>query len=423
MTTLEMSQRVSPSILDPQAHFLTLLNKITQLQWVRESLPAQTKHYQSLKQQQEREVHLKSLLEKQILEYRKKQDASSGLLTLKRTTDTNKNEPTCMDLIERLQRCDRKLKDMENQVNAAQIMLHDLRLTKHTLDTHCLDLHTLYDEIVPRNPDDPSYIIEQHLKEEVTQLAYDIPQIEKDIHSHSTAQKKIYESRELMEKAMMTLPGASMFLDRHAGHRSTGNHPSTLFPTVLTNMTDISVPSLKDAEKLASEAYELELHASKLCKEVPLIPSSSFNRDDNVVTVLTAYRGYRLKLETILRTKLNPQLQRLHQQLGVTKYQYEQKTIEWIDQQIIMLEYWLRQNGGLHNVNLNREISMLRMGRVTIDDALETNDLAVAATLPEYSPRDHGRLPTPRSSLDNLPGYYSHPHQQQEDTSPPAYIG
>jgi hypothetical protein len=54
------------------------------------------------------------------------------------------------------------------------------------------------------------------------------------------AQKKLYEARELMEKAMMTLPGASLFLDRQAHAGGTTRHPS-LFP----HMADISVPSLK----------------------------------------------------------------------------------------------------------------------------------------------------------------------------------
>jgi hypothetical protein len=122
-----------------------------------------------------------------------------------------------------------------------------------------------------------------------------------------------------------------------------------------------------------------------------------------VISVLTAYRGYRLKVETILRTQLNPRLNKLQCQLAITKYHYEQKTIEWIDQQIIMLEDLLRQNGCLQNISLDREISILRMGsnaaivavaaetsgRVTVDDALEVNqstaDVERNGVLPEYS--------------------------------------
>ncbi|KAI8343930.1 hypothetical protein BC941DRAFT_343114 [Chlamydoabsidia padenii] len=256
-------------------------------------------------------------------------------------------------------------------------------------------------------PDDSSQVIERHLKEEATQLASDIPKIEMDIKSHMAAQKKLYEARDLMEKAMMTLPGASTFLDRQAlaGHASSGQQHSLFMKSpILTTMMDITVPSLKDAEKLASEAYLLQSQASKLCKNaVPLIPSSSFNHDDNVISVLTAYRGYRLKVETILRTQLNPRLNKLQSQLAITKYHYEQKTIEWIDQQIIMLEALLRQNGCLENINLDREISILRMGsnaaivavaaetsgRVTVDDALEVNqsnaEVERNGVLPEYS--------------------------------------
>ncbi|CAO3595511.1 unnamed protein product [Absidia cylindrospora] len=327
------------------------------------------------------------------------------------SNNENKNEPSYTDLIEQLRRCDAKLLDIETQIQSAETMLQDLRLNKRKLDTHCSDLHALYDEIVPITPDDPSHIIERHLKDEVSQLSDDIPQIEKDIKSHSGAQKKLYEARELMEQAMMTLPGATTFLDRQAlaGHGSTGQHSLFMKSPALSTMMDITVPSLKDAEKLASEAYGLELEASKLCKDVPLIPNSTFNRDDNVISVLTAYRGYRLKIESILRTQLNPRLNKLQSQLAITKYHYEQKTIEWIDQQIIMLEDLLRRNGCLQNVNLDREISMLRMGsnaaivavaaetsgRVTVDDALEVvtqsnADVERNGVLPEYSANARG---------------------------------
>lgn len=66
MMTFEPTEHVTPSTLDPLDRFLTLVRDIGELQWVRESLPVQTKHYQTLKQHQEREMHLKTLLEKQM---------------------------------------------------------------------------------------------------------------------------------------------------------------------------------------------------------------------------------------------------------------------------------------------------------------------------------------------------------------------
>jgi hypothetical protein len=117
------------------------------------------------------------------------------------------------------------------------------------------------------------------------------------------------------------------------------------------------------------------------------------------MTVLTAYRGYRLKIETILRIKLNPQLSKLQDQLTATKYQYEQKTIDWMDQQIIMLEDWLRHHGRLQNMDLDREMDLLRC---------QVNTRTPPHDLPGYS---HD---TPRPALDGLPGYYSQ--------APPAYV-
>ncbi|CAO3611142.1 unnamed protein product [Cunninghamella echinulata] len=302
-------------------------------------------------------------------------------------------------------------------------MLQDLRMNKHSLDTHCMDLHSLYDEIIPEIHDDPAHIIEKHLKEEVIQLASDIPRIENDIQSHIEAQSKLYEARECMEKAMMSLPGASTFLDRQAlASRSVGHHSLFGKSSALSALVDITIPSLKDAENLASKAYELQLQASKLCREVPVIPTSTISKDESVMNVLTAYRGYRLKIESVLRTQLNPRLIKLQSQLAMTRYHYEQKTIEWIDQQITMLETLLRENGCLKNINLDREISMLRMGsnaaivavaaetsngRITVDDALEVashttrTHLERNGHLPEYSENARS-LDTPRSSYEDI---------------------
>ncbi|CAO3618225.1 unnamed protein product [Cunninghamella blakesleeana] len=436
MATTDSSQPITTFPSEPQLYedqFIRLLKEITKLQWVRESLPVQSKYYEGLKQRHKRELHLKELIEKQLQEHRKKQDASSNLRMLKRSSsstsssntsihnETTTSEPSYSELIERLRNSETKISDIETQLHSAESMLQDLRMNKHSLDTHCMDLHSLYDEIIPDTPNDPAHIIEQHLKKEVIQLANDIPRIENEIQSHTEAQTKLYEARENMEKAMMSLPGASTFLDRQALASRTVSHHS-LFgkSSTLSSLVEIAIPTLKDAANWASKAYELQLQASKLCREVPVIPHSIINKDESVMNILTAYRGYRLKIETILRTQLNPRLIKLQSQLAMTRYHYEQKSIEWIDQQITMLENLLRENGCLQNINLDREISMLRMGsnaaivavaaetsgRVTVDDALEVSQANVHVerngNLPEYSANAALSTDTPRSSFDAL---------------------
>ncbi|KAI8074456.1 hypothetical protein BC940DRAFT_288302 [Gongronella butleri] len=450
MATTDDPQCATTFISESQSYqdqFVHLLREITKLQWVRESLPVQSKYYDGLKQRYARESHVKALLEKQLQDFRTKQDSTS-LLMLRRNSNDKKDEISYTDVIERLRRCEAKLKDVETQMQAAESMLQDLHINKHKLDTYCMELHMLYDEIIADSPDNSSQVIERHLKQEVIQLAENIPRIESEIDTHTRAQSKLYESRQLMEKAMMSLPGASTFLDRQAlaSHSST----SHLFgkSSVLTAMVDVTVPSLKDAERLATQAYDLEAQAARLCHQVPLIPSSNFSRDDNVMFVLTAYRGYRLKVETILRTQLNPSLSKLQSQLAMTKYHYEQKTIEWIDQQITILETLLRANGCLENVNLDREISMLRMGsnaamvavaaetsngRITVDDALEvtqsTAHVERNGLLPVYSadddaatssaPANAAAIISASSSMRQLP---LPDYSPQEGDEPPAYI-
>lgn len=144
-------------------------------------------------------------------------------------------------------------------------------------------------------------------------------------------------------------------------------------------------------------------------------------------------------------------------QLAVSKYHLEQKTIEWIDQQVLLLETILRENGVLDNVNLEGEIARLRMGsnaaiaavaaeasgRVTVDDVLEVGPPSVEVErngpLPEYTEyskdteqgdlpvfqeqeheQDHGPgQPSSSSSVrPALPAYSSHAESSNRATAP-----
>lgn len=49
-----------------QDRFIRLVKEITQLQWVRESLPSHSKYYEGLKKKLDKQTHLKSLSEKEL---------------------------------------------------------------------------------------------------------------------------------------------------------------------------------------------------------------------------------------------------------------------------------------------------------------------------------------------------------------------
>jgi hypothetical protein len=210
-------------------------------------------------------------------------------------------------------------------------------------------------------------------------------QIDYNIKEYQKAQKMLYEARESIETAMKSLPGATKFLDRQG---ITSRHDYN------KNPADTSF-SVKTSDALAQKAYTLVHEASELCADVPVIPVSAIGKGESVILTLTNYRGYRLKIESILRRQLNPRLHQFENQLSVARYQYEQRLIEWIDHQIITLEMHLRVNGVLQD-NLEREISMLRMGsraaivavaseatgRITVDDAL---DITAENALPQYT--------------------------------------
>lgn len=273
------------------------------------------------------------------------------------------------------------------------------------------------------------------------------------------AQSKLYEARELIEKAMKSLPGASTFMDRQAIAASQ-NHQTTRSSNTLLSAKSISsamFDPIKNADKIAQTSYQLVKEASEICDDVPLIPVAAQPKlkSGDVVILLTHYRGYRLKIEYILRTQLNPRLHAFENQLASTKYHHEQRLIEWIDHQIISLEAYLRTNGCLVNENLERELSRLRMGsraamaavasevsgRVTVDDALEITTASDQGVLPEYNSSSSGSSSRSRSSSNstrssndnntilsarcndaaNLPSYYRTTEQTTSDLPPPAY--
>jgi tRNA U54 and U55 pseudouridine synthase Pus10 len=48
-----------------QERYIHLVREITQLQWVRESLPSHSKYYESLKKKLEKQIQLKDFSEKE----------------------------------------------------------------------------------------------------------------------------------------------------------------------------------------------------------------------------------------------------------------------------------------------------------------------------------------------------------------------
>jgi len=139
--------------------------------------------------------------------------------------------------------------------------------------------------------------------------------------------------------------------------------------------------------------------AVDLYPEMPLIPDSSIAQNDTVSVVLTTYRGYRLKIEALLRNFINPRVKLMQGDVAYARHSHESKRMEWVEQQLLLLEAVLRTRGGLQGVDIEPDLASIRMGshaaagsaselggRVAVDDALE---LAESST----SPARNGPLP------------------------------
>ncbi|KAI8641541.1 hypothetical protein BD408DRAFT_368082 [Parasitella parasitica] len=411
-----------------QARYIQLVKDITQLQWVRESLPSHSKYYEGLKKKLEKQMHLKTFSEKELVSYQMEKDHSSS--TSKRSLfghQTNSPPKSFSNIIESVKFYENAVQQIQSQIDQAEVVMDDLNGEKQKLDNLCAQLHQLYDQVIIPDPEDSSFIFEQHLKKDVEQLASDIPNIKQSIKTYTLAQTKLYQARELIETAMKSLPGASTFMDRQAIVASqNNNHSNSIFGKSAVAISSTVGDPVKNAEKIAQQSYQLVQEAHAICDDVPNIPISSVQKGEtNVVFILTNYRGYRLKIEYTLRTQVNPRLHGFENQLSTTKYHYEQRLIEWIDHQIITLEVYLRTNGCLVNENLDVEISRLRMGsraaiaavasevsgRVTVDDVLEITSASDHGILPEYEQHsDNSSTASDSSSSSNT----SHCVHQQD---------
>ncbi|KAI8976022.1 hypothetical protein BDB01DRAFT_728243, partial [Pilobolus umbonatus] len=206
--------------------------------------------------------------------------------------------------------------------------------------------------------------------------------IEEKIKNYKNAQWKYQEARDRVESTIESIPGIHDILDR----------------LVLINHKRISaikvdISAIKKTEEEIDRINTMLIRVNQLCPDIPILPPPSLQ--DNTKDIFMHCRDYRLKIETILRTHINPTLSQLEGQLTLTKYKHDKKHIEWTEYLIVTLESYLRDNDCLH-VNVDKEINKLKMNsvaahlamvalenneRVTVDDVLE---VMVEGCLPEY---------------------------------------
>lgn len=129
-------------------------------------------------------------------------------------------------------------------------------------------------QVVPAIYDNPSFSTEQQLKREVYDLANDIPkvcnkkgiaksmkginlyilliQLEANVSAYTTIQKELYTARDLMEKAMMVLPGTKMVFDRQAmaSHSIAGSLSKSQSCANLFDVSDKTIEGILNIDRL-----------------------------------------------------------------------------------------------------------------------------------------------------------------------------
>ncbi|CAM0135122.1 hypothetical protein VKS41_000298 [Umbelopsis sp. WA50703] len=304
------------------------------------------------------------------------------------------------DLIERLQKCQSRISNLNDQLEQAKDMHEDMLKNMEKLNDCCSELRILFDQIIPEPLTDPSYVIEEHTKNEVLSLESYIPQIEGRLERCKEAQLKLYDARDAMENAMKALPGASSILERQAMINNGIGRGGVRLGS-LNVLLDMSVSSTRESETFVEKSIRFVKDAVDLYPDMPMIPDSPISQNETISVVLTSYRGYRLKIEALLRNFINPRVKLMQGDVTYARHSHESKRMEWVEQQLLLLEAVLRTQGRLQGVDIEPDLAAIRMGshaaagtaselggRVAVDDALEVGESSTSPArngpLPEY---------------------------------------
>ncbi|KAJ2963026.1 hypothetical protein NQZ79_g2014 [Umbelopsis isabellina] len=362
---------------DYEQHYLSLLKSIASLQWVRESLPSHTRYYESLKNKLKNEEMTRQLLEDEMQLSRKSNDSTRFKEILSSMKTGSQSDITSYsDLIERLQKCHSRISSLNEQLEQAK------------------------DMIIPEPLTDPAYVIEEHTKNEVLSLESYIPQIESRLERCQEAQLKLYNARDAMENAMKSLPGAASILERQAMINNGVGRGGVRLGS-LNVLLDMSVSSTKESEAFVEKSIRFVKDAVDLYPDMPMIPDTPISRNETISVVLTSYRGYRLKIESLLRNFINPRVKLMQGDVTYARHSHESKRMEWVEQQLLLLEAVLRSQSRLQGVDIEPDLAAIRMGshaaagtaselggRVAVDDALEVGESSTSPArngpLPEY---------------------------------------
>ncbi|KAI8583202.1 hypothetical protein K450DRAFT_118248 [Umbelopsis ramanniana AG] len=149
-TTLGSSQPplYNATFVDYEQRYLSLLRTIASLQWVRESLPAHTRYYESLKNKLKNEEITKNVLESSVQQSRKTNDSTrfKELMSTKKSGASSDIVPYS-DLIERLQKSNNRILDLNEQLQQAKLMHDDMLANMKELNGCCSQLRVLFDQV------------------------------------------------------------------------------------------------------------------------------------------------------------------------------------------------------------------------------------------------------------------------------------
>ncbi|RUS17376.1 hypothetical protein BC937DRAFT_90057 [Endogone sp. FLAS-F59071] len=334
-----------------ESRFCRIMDTILELQWVFEALPVHTAHHTEVQKKLAEEREQLNQLNKKTHAERKALDLlhRPSLQTISAHLSVNNplrkrqsREHFYLEAINQSQQQEAVVAKVEKEMTKVETMQKNLLQQKAKLERYLEELHQFYDDMFAEPDAAAENTIERILHEELERLRRIVPETQQRLDKLLAAQHLMYLAQDAMDKAMRLLPGAKGYLDLQVYGGPMHTH---------------------SAEKKALESWQLVDKAHAVCPEVPIIPHEPWHPSymtDSIVKTLTSLRGYRLKVQSVLRTILAPAVRQVEPELLQLKSELERKPFEWLEERVRCIERVLRAQGKLVGVEVEAQRRWLR---------------------------------------------------------------
>ncbi|KAL1921412.1 uncharacterized protein VTP21DRAFT_11128 [Calcarisporiella thermophila] len=327
--------------------FRSLFTKLSKLSHTPFSSQSQIQLVQVLERRLQSEQHQLGLLRKHVLNITKALDeldsrpftklfSGGGATGDEKGDQKGERKEEFRNTIAREQIQERRVKRLERELIDAQKLKEDLLEKKLEYEETLLELDSLYHTALA-NFNQQGSTVERILTTEILAAESRLPVLMAKLENFKRAQRITHSARDLIEKSMTHVPGAKKFLDAWAEN-----------PFIEASSMNSSGWKLSKqlAEQGCARYNEARSILRRLLPEISSPEIAGSASTENCTNAIANLRGYRMKLESVLRQILLPQLRAMEIEVGYWQRQLEQARRERASEQLRILQSLIGQEEG-----------------------------------------------------------------------------